>query len=251
VLLEVIACSLDDAVVSAGGGADRIELCAALPLGGITPSLGLLTRVKRRLPAMPVMFMLRPRAGGFAYGEGELAVMERDAELALEHGANGLVFGILTPAGDVDAAACRRLLRIAQQRPGCHTVFHRGFDVVADPRAALEQIIDLGFTRVLTSGRARTSIEGAEEIRRTIERAGGRIEVMPGGGVRPDNAASLIRATGANQLHASLTRVCVDTSTAANRSLSFGEPSSEGGHRVTDERAVRAVRAVLDELSLP
>src|SRR2546430_2690748 len=102
ILLEVIVCSLDDARAAAAGGADRFELCTALALGGLTPSLGLLEQVKREFPHVPVMFMLRPREAGMAYGEAELSVMRRDAELALEHGADGLVFGVLTPRGEID-----------------------------------------------------------------------------------------------------------------------------------------------------
>ena len=148
-LLEVIVSSLDDARAAAAGGADRFELCAALAVGGLTPSLGLLDAIKRELASIPVMFMLRPREAGMAYTEADLSVMERDAALAIEHGADGLVFGVLTDRGEVNAAACSRILRIAKQRPNTQTVFHRAFDVVADPTRALEQLIELGFTRVL------------------------------------------------------------------------------------------------------
>src|SRR4051812_38986744 len=103
VLLELIVCSLADARAALVGGADRVELCGALPLGGLTPSLGLLSMIKQDVAALPVMFMLRPREAGMAYDQGELSVMQRDAELALEHGAGGLVFGCLTPSGAVDA----------------------------------------------------------------------------------------------------------------------------------------------------
>jgi copper homeostasis protein len=250
-VLEVIACSLDDAAAAVAGGADRIELCSARRLGGLTPSVGLLTSVKRRHPQLPVMFMLRPRDSGFAYGERELSVMERDAELALEHRADGLVFGALTPAGAVDGAACRRLLRIAHQRPGCQTVFHRAFDVVADPREALKQIIDLGFTRVLTSGRARTALQGADEIRSTVDQAARRIEVLAGGGIKPETVAELVRKTGVNQAHASLTRLVVDTSISTSPTVRFDGSGAqdEREYRATDEAAVRAVRRILDQLS--
>src|SRR5947209_7892946 len=152
VLLEVIVSSLDDSRAAAAGGADRFELCSALALGGLTPSLGTLAAIKTEI-TVPVMFMVRPREGGMAYTEGEFAVMERDADLALAAGADGLVCGFLTPEGGVDAGRCRRFLSGRAGR-GRQMVFHRAFDVVADPRAALERIIDLGFTRILTSGRA-------------------------------------------------------------------------------------------------
>src|ERR1051326_3682569 len=115
-LLETIVSSLDDARAAAAGGADRFELCSALALGGLTPSLGMLAAIKAAT-IVPVMFMLRPREGGMAYTEGETAVMERDADVALEAGADGLVFGFLTPEGDVDVPKCRRLIaRAAHKR---------------------------------------------------------------------------------------------------------------------------------------
>src|SRR5438067_10431318 len=144
ILLEVIVSSLDDARAAAAGGADRFGLCSALALGGLTPSLGTLAAIKAET-AVPVMCMLRPREGGMAYTDGETAVIERDGDLALQAGADGLVFGFLTPEGDVDVPRCRRLLARAAQKPGLQLVFHRAFDVVRDPAAALEQLIDLSF----------------------------------------------------------------------------------------------------------
>src|SRR5688572_20136212 len=133
VLLETIVTSLDDARAAAAGGADRFELCGAMPLGGLTPTLGTLAAIKSAV-AVPVMCMIRPREGGMAYTEGEFAVMERDAELALEQGADGLVCGFLTPDGQVDVARCRQFLRrLDGVTPRRQVVFHRAFDVVVDP----------------------------------------------------------------------------------------------------------------------
>src|SRR5688500_145486 len=134
-LLEVIVSSLEDARAAARGGADRFELCSALALGGLTPSLGTLELIKREL-SVPVMFMVRPREGGMEYTAGELEVMERDAELALEAGADGLVFGILTEEGEVNVAECAALLRrCSRVAPGRQWVFHRAFDVVRDRKS--------------------------------------------------------------------------------------------------------------------
>ena len=249
-LLEVIVCSLDDARAAAAGGADRFELCSALSLGGLTPSLGLLDAVKREVPRIPVMFMLRPRQAGMAYAQGDLSVMQRDAELALEHGADGLVFGVLTERGEVDAGVCRRLLEIARRHPNAQTVFHRAFDVVADPVAALERLIDLDFTRILTSGRAPRVVDGLDEIHRTRERAAGRIEILPGGGLNARNVAAVVAATGVDQVHLSLTRAAADPSTAANPAVRFvaDHPPGEAEYRTTDAQAVRAVRVILDAM---
>jgi copper homeostasis protein len=247
ILLEVIVSSLDDARAAATGGADRFELCSALALGGLTPSLGTLALIKQQ-SEIPVMFMVRPREGGMAYTPGELGVMERDAELALEAGANGLVFGFLTPDGDVDVAETRAFLRrCSRVAPGRQWVFHRAYDVVRDPEVALEQLIDLGVTRVLTSGRGKTAMDGLDELRRTVEQADGRIEVLPGGGIRPANLGQVL-ATGVDQVHLSLSEQRPDSSATGNPEVYFGAdlPTSEATYRAVSEELVRTVRQALD-----
>src|SRR3984957_19399392 len=145
-LLEICCGSAEDVIEAAAGGADRVELCSALFLGGLTPSLGSLRQVKQEA-SIPVIAMNRPRAAGFCYSATEFAVMERDAELLLEHGSDGIVFGILNSDGTVDIKRSRLLRdRIAPRQ----AVFHRAFDVTPDPFRALEELIDLGITRVLT-----------------------------------------------------------------------------------------------------
>lgn len=188
---------MDDCLAAESGGADRIELCAAISVGGLTPSLGTLIEAKKQV-RIPLMAMVRPRAGGFCYSDADFAVMRRDAAILLEHGADGIVFGILHSDGSVDAKRCGKMLELAGGR---QSVFHRAFDVVPDPLRALEELIDLGFTRVLTSGQQKTAVEGSELIRRLIDRASGRIEVLPGSGVRAHNVERLIHATGCTQAH--------------------------------------------------
>ena len=191
--LEIVAQSLDDALAAERTGADRLELVSALSLGGLTPSLGTLETVVASC-GLPVVAMLRPRSGGFGYSEGEIAAMERDGERFLEAGAGGLVFGVLDGRGVAPQNA--RLVRL-----GGEAVFHRAFDALPDPLEALERIVDLGFRRILTSGGPGTAVEGAETIRRLIERADGRIEILPGGGVRPENVAALVARTGTTGIH--------------------------------------------------
>jgi copper homeostasis protein len=251
-LLETIVSSLDDARAAAAGGADRFELCSAMPLGGLTPSIGTLYAIKAEVE-VPVMCMIRPREGGMAYTEGEIPAMEMDAEAALEAGAEGLVFGFLTPEGAVDMYRCGRFLKACSLvAPGRQWVFHRAFDVTADPHTALEQLIDLGFTRVLTSGRAPSAMDGLDEIRRTVEQADGRIEVLPGGGIRPENVDELVRRTGVDQVHLWITRRASDPSAGRNPRIRFGvdAPASETEYRTVDGQAVRALRRRLDELSV-
>ena len=185
VRLEICCGSLDDALSAQEGGADRVELCAALCVGGLTPSLGTLLEVKARL-AIPVMVMIRPRAAGFHYHEREIAVMERDVTAALETGAEGVVFGVLGADGSVDEPACRRLRDAARDR---EAVFHRAFDVTPDPFRTLEHLVDLGFTRVLTSGGGRSALEGASTVRRLVDQSARAYRDPPGRGhPRPQRA---------------------------------------------------------------
>lgn len=248
--LEIITASLDDARAAAAGGADRFELCSALAVGGLTPSLGTLAAIKAELPT-PVMCMIRPRQGGMAYTEAEFEVMRRDAAYAVEAGADGLVFGFLTDDGEVDVVRCRQFLEGLRADRPLHTVFHRAFDVVRDPQRALEQLIDFGITRVLTSGRAPSAMEGLAEIRRTVEQAVGRIEVLPGGGIRPHNVAEVVRATGVDQVHLYVTRTATDSSAIANPQIQFGVsvPATELEYPAVDERKVREVRQILDAVN--
>ena len=197
ILIEVCCGSVDDAVEAEKGGADRVELNSAVFLGGLTPSLGSIIEAKKRLN-IPVMVMIRPRAGGFCYTQVEMEVMLRDAKLAVEHGTDGLVFGMLTYDGLVDADRCKRIIELAKGR---QTVFHRAFDVTPEPLKALDQLVELGFSRVLTSGQQKTAPEGIELIRRLIIHAGDKIEILPGSGLRPHNIRTFVEQTKAEQVH--------------------------------------------------
>jgi len=188
ILLEVPVVSVEDALAAQQGGADRLELSAALSLGGLTPSLGTLMEVKADV-SLPVLVMIRPRPSGFAYSEADFRVMQRDADLALEHGADGIVFGILTADGEVDMDRCRRLVRHAGDRPA---VFHRAFDVTPAPLAALETLIDLGFRRVMTSGQEESAWHGAALIKEVVRQASGRIEVLPAAGINRSTVAEVV-----------------------------------------------------------
>ncbi len=218
-LLEICCGSIDDAIQAERGGADRVELCSALFLGGLTPSLGTVQEAKARLK-IPVIAMVRPRGGGFCYTDAEFATMQRDTRLALENGADGVVFGILKRDGAIDIERTRRIRElIGLQR---QAVFHRAFDVTPDPFAALEQLIDLGITRVLTSGQQNTVGEGVELIRQLIGHARGRIEIMPGGGILPHELDHIIERTGCTQIHLTAFKTQYDRSTDARPFVTFG-----------------------------
>ena len=242
-LLEVCVASVDDALAAQAGGAGRLELNAALALGGLTPSLGALLEVKRAV-ALPVVAMLRPRPGGFAYSDGDFATMRRDLDLLLAHGADGVACGVLRDDGTVDERRCGELVRQAGAAP---VVFHRAFDVTPDPLGALEQLIALGFRRVLTSGQQENAYNGAALIAELVRRAAGRIEIVPAGGVNRFTVADILTRTGCDQVHASLRQPRLDPSTRSRPDISFGPgiKPPEGRYDATSAIAVAELCARL------
>jgi copper homeostasis protein len=235
-VIEAVCCSLDDCLEAEAGGADRVELCSAIELGGLTPSLGTLMEVKART-RLPVMVMIRARAGGFDYTGAELAVMRRDALVALGHGADGIVVGVLRTSGEIDLERCAELVGMARAA-GREAVFHRAFDAVPDPFQALEVLIGLGVTRILTSGRQTSALAGASLIAELVRRADGRIQILPGGGVRETNIAALLQATGVRQVHLAPFTARPDLSLQANPALD----SAFGAARLTDAAVLRRLR---------
>lgn len=248
ILLEIIATSADDCVTIQQAGADRIELCSALALGGLTPSAALVQRA-RATTHLPLMMMLRPREGGFCYSAAEFAQMALDLKFGLAAGVDGFVFGCLNADGTIDQRRTTHLVKLAAGR---QTVFHRAFDVTPDPSVALETLIALGVTRVLTSGRQSTAWEGADLIRQLVAQAAGRIEILPGGGIRAAQVAALVQRTGATQVHASASRAVLDSSTQANPSLNFGGKADHHGelHRVVDPAQVTALKQALADAKI-
>jgi copper homeostasis protein len=202
VLIEVCVESVEDAARAEAAGADRIELNSALPLDGLTPTPGLLIEVRRAV-RVPLIAMARPRAGDFCYSAVDFSVLRRDIDYLLEHGADGVAFGILDADGRIDTRRCRTVVRqvVSGNR---QAVFHRAIDRVKDLSEALERLIDLGVRRVMTSGGRRTAEAGAAVIRRLLEQSAGRIEILPAGGIRPDNLGRLVARTGCDQVHSSL-----------------------------------------------
>ncbi|MGH3391854.1 MAG: copper homeostasis protein CutC [Actinomadura sp.] len=195
---EICIDSVEGAVAAERAGAHRVELCAALFDGGITPSLGMIRAALAAVSSIRVHVIIRPRGGDFIFDAHEVAAMEHDVALAREAGAHGIVIGALTPEGEIDRPVTERLLAAADGLP---VTFHRAFDMVADPFAALETLVELGVDRVLTSGQDVTVLEGAPLIADLVRRAGDRIVVMPGGGVTARNVARVVAATGVQEIH--------------------------------------------------
>lgn len=243
ITLEVCIASLTDAMRCLGRGVQRVELNAALELGGLTPSIGVTERVVDVLKpgGCRVVAMIRPRPGGFVYSDDERAVMRRDIDRLIEAGVDGLAFGVLLPDNTIDADACASLIEPIHAA-GREAVFHRAFDLTPRPAESLDGLIDLGFTRVLTGGARPSAIEGADTIRALVERAAGRIEVLPGGGIRPSNVADLIRAAGCTQVHASLRSVIDQAGASSSSPIGFNSaPAPEPAYFGTDDSKLAAM----------
>lgn len=194
---EICANSVASCIAAQEGGADRVELCAGIPEGGTTPSYGMI-RSAREAITIGLHIIIRPRGGDFLYSEEEIQQMLYDIDIAKELGADGLVFGCLLPDGSVDRKNMQRLIEAAGDTP---VTFHRAFDHTSDPYRALEDIIELGCVRILTSGCRPTALEGTGLLSELVKKAGDRIIIMPGCGIKEDNIAETARLSGAREFH--------------------------------------------------
>jgi len=199
-LLEISVQSPESAQAAERGGADRIELCADLNVGGLTPSRALLQNVREKVQ-IPVYSMIRPRAGDYVYSQSEFAAMRQSIAEAKECGMDGVVLGILTKRNRVDLERTRELVDLARPLP---VTFHRAFDELPDLRQALEDVIQTGAGRILTSGGAKTALEGAATLRNLVQLAGKRIIILPGAGNSAENIAEVVRQTTAREFHSGL-----------------------------------------------
>lgn len=217
ILVEVCATCAADVFAAMRAGAQRVELNQSLAFGGLTPSYG---DIELALTANTMLIaMLRPREGGFNYDDYEFAAMLRDAKAMIAIGVDGIAFGILTADGRIDENRCRAILDIVGDR---ESVFHRAFDMLdSDWAASLDTLCKLGFTRVLTSGHAKTALEGSGRIASMIKYIGNALEILPGGGVRANNMHEIILRTGATQLHTSAREQLFDNTASINHEISF------------------------------
>lgn len=207
--LEVCAETLADLRVAAKHGADRVELCSALSEGGVTPGPGLLAEAATLAGAEGIekVVLVRPRGGDFRYDADEFLTMLRDVEAVREAGLDGVVVGLLTRAGAFDR---ERLSRLVEQASPLQVAVHRAFDLVADRTAALEMLVELGITRILTTGGGESARGGAVGLRNLVEQAAGRLEIMAGGGVRSDHVRELVEQTGVSAVHSSARTAATD-----------------------------------------
>ena len=199
-LLEIACFSITDAIIAFEGGADRIELCASYAEGGLTPSLATIKETFEYCDPENVVIMIRPRGGNFIYNEYETDVIREEIEICKEAGCKNIIFGILTSDGTIDREICTEFIALAAPM---RCILHRAFDVTRDPFEALHDAIDCGFTRILTSGQEANAVQGIPLVKKLIEEAGNKIEILPGGGITSGNAVQFITETGATQIHAS------------------------------------------------
>jgi copper homeostasis protein len=197
-LVEACVGSLDESLAAAEGGAQRLELCDRLDVGGTTPSGQVIDAVKRRV-RIPVSVMIRPRGGSFIHTADELDQMRRDLDMARAHGADMLVIGVLDERGGVHAAFTRELVDRACGTP---VTFHRAFDEVRDQPAALETLIDAGIARVLTGGGPGPAIDNVDRLSQLVSQSASRIAIMAGGKVRGPNARAIVTKAGVPEVHA-------------------------------------------------
>lgn len=237
-ILEICANSAASCKEAELGGATRVELCAGIPEGGTTPSYGEIKTAKE-LCTIAINVIIRPRGGDFLYTPAEIQSMLYDIEMAKQLNVHGVVVGCLTKEGDVDTLLLNKLVTAAKP---LSVTFHRAFDVCRDPFTALEQIIDAGCSRILTSGQQASAVKGIPMIAQLVKKAANRIIIMPGCGVRANNIAEIEASTGASEFHTSARSIVHSKMEYRNENVPMGSsaPASEFETEETDHEKVAA-----------
>lgn len=247
-IVEICAGSYEDCLAAAAGGADRVELNSALSVGGLTPTIATLRRVKKDTD-LKVICIVRPRAAGFCYTEKEKMLMFEEAALLLEQGADGLAFGFLEEDGSVEEESTGRMIELIHQAKK-EAVFHRAFDVAKDADEAMKTLIALGCDRVLTSGRQAKAAEGKELLKKLQESYGSKIQILAGSGVNAENAAALMVYTGIRQVHSSCKGYRNDATTAGGDvSYAYLPTPYELCYDAVDEEAVKKLVEAVGSLN--
>lgn len=242
--LEICANSVTSCVEAQKGGAYRVELCAAIPEGGTTPSYGDIA-VARELLDIKLNVIIRPRGGDFLYSPLEQKIMLKDIEMARQLGVDGVVIGCLTADGEVDMERNRELIEAAGEMS---VTFHRAFDMSRNPIDSLEKIISLGCHRILTSGQLPTAEQGIPLLKKLVQQAGDRIIIMPGSGINMHNISTIARETGATEFHLSARRPVESAMVYRNPNIKMGGTAvviEEYEQQVTNLELVRKTMAAL------
>ena len=243
-ICEVVAYNIESALKAQQGGADRIELCAGPGEGGTTPSVGTVEVVRRNVN-LDVFVMLRPRGGDFCYSNDEFYSMKRDLIQFQKLSVDGFVLGILNPDGTIDKKRCKELIDKAKPlRVTCH----RAFDMTRDPMEALEDCIEVGFDRILTSGQQTNALLGAVLIGELVKKASGRIKIMPGSGINENTVVEVVKQTGAAEIHFSAFTYRESPMAFRNQDIA-GMGSDEGAEyklRTVDPEKVKSIRELAE-----
>lgn len=247
-ICEVVVYNITSALRAQEGGADRIELCDNPAEGGTTPSFGMIEQVRQNIN-LDVYVMLRPRGGDFCYNNYEYHIMKRDLAQCQRLSVDGLVFGILTEEGRIDKKRCKEL--IAKARP-LKVTCHRAFDMTRDPFEALEDCIEIGFDRILTSGQQPKALEGADLITALRRQASGRIIIMAGSGVNEKTVTQIVKQSAVEEIHFSATSFADSVMQFRNPNIvAMGEEAgTEFKYRTVDPNRVRLIRSLAESVKL-
>lgn len=236
--IEVCIDNLESLHNAIAGGATRIELCSSLALGGLTPSFGLM-KLAAQLSSVPIYAMVRPRQGDFLYSADDIDSMIEDIHAAATAGVDGIVFGVLKADGSIDMRLAQRIMTVATE---CQlgATFHRAIDQCADYSQAIEDIVNLGCERILTSGLAPTAIDGLDVLKKMVIQASGRVDIMAGAGVTADNALLITQQTGIKSLHLSGKVTRESHMTLVSNQAKMGD-SDDFAIPITDSKKIAAV----------
>lgn len=243
-VLEICANSFTSALAAQHGGAHRVELCANLAEGGTTPSYAQIKQCKTQL-SMEVWPIVRPRGGDFLYTDIEYNLMKEDINICKSLNCDGIVIGILTANGEIDKQRCAELMELAKPMP---VAFHRAFDMSNNLPKALEDLITLGIVRVLTSGAAASALAGTAMIEQLVKQANGRIEIMPGSGIHPENIKHIITSTGVKTAHASASAFVPSKMQFINTNSKMGQQTNEYIHQ---ESSVELIKQLIANIPNP
>lgn len=244
-VLEACVDSVESAIAASKGGADRLELCSNLIIGGTTPGLCLYKEVKKHT-SIPVHILLRPRFGDFCYSEAEISIMKQEICAFKEAGADGMVLGVLKPDGTLNMEVMRELIACGD---GMHITLHRAFDMCREPFEALEQAVELGVKTILTSGQQDSAVAGAELLGELVKRADGRLQIQAGAGIRAEVISPLFEKTGVQAYHMSGKITIESAMQYRNTQVFMGLPGiSEYEIWRTDEARIREAANILKSL---
>ncbi|HSS96393.1 MAG TPA: copper homeostasis protein CutC [Terriglobales bacterium] len=241
-IIEICIDAVDSAIAAQNGGAQRVELCANLLEGGVTPSAGLITIVRKKI-SIGLQVIIRPRGGDFCYNDDEFQTMKQDIVTAKSCGADGIVVGLLNEDGSIDVPRTSELVELSNPLP---VTFHRAFDVATDLPKALEDVISTGCKRILTSGGQPSALEGIESLAQLVCQSAGRIIILAAGSIKGNNAREIVEKTGVREVHAGLRTIISGRMKQSNKNISSGVTGmSESQRFVVLEEDVKKLKQAL------